>query len=72
MTSIIHIHAPKGYYIGQVKGYGERRWTTVTGRCRTYISAMRKAIASMGGMHRARVLFLADWYEPNIVMECKR
>ena len=26
----VHIHAPKGHYIGQVRLYGHRKWETVT------------------------------------------
>jgi hypothetical protein len=34
---------------------------------------MSHAVLAMTPEHkRARVLFIADWYEPTIVMECKR
>ena len=73
MSTLVHIHAPKGHYIGQVRLYGCRKWQTVTGRCTRAELAMADAVKQMSEMHkRARVLFIADWYEPNVVMECKR
>ena len=69
----VHIHAPKGHYIGQVRLYGHRKWQTVTGRCTRDTLAMADAIQFMTDRHkRARVLFIADWYEPVIVMEAHR
>lgn len=70
----VHIHAPGGYYIGQVRLYGHRRWRTVTGRCKTGESAMAKAASQMRGHHRSRVLFITHcgYYEPIQIMECKR
>ena len=69
----IHVHAPRGHYIGQVRLYGHRKWQTVTGRCTRDTLAMADAIQFMTERHkRARVLFIADWYEPVVVMECKR
>ncbi|MET3371966.1 hypothetical protein ABIC89_001007 [Variovorax boronicumulans] len=68
--SYIHIHRPRGEYIGQVRRYGHQRWETIGNPCKTAKGAMAKAIKAMGHDHkRARVLFCADWYEPNIVME---
>lgn len=73
MSELIHIHAPKGHYIGQVRLYGHRKWQTVTGHCTRAELAMADAVMHMSERHkRARVLFIADWYEPNVVMECKR
>ena len=70
---MIHIHAPKGHYIGQVRLYGHRKWQTVTRRCTRAELAMADAVKHMSERHqRARVLFIAEWYEPNVVMECKR
>lgn len=70
---MIHIHAPKGYYLGQIRLLGHQKWETVTGKRDTPENAMAQAVLSMTENHkRARVLFIADWYEPNIVMECKR
>jgi len=72
MTAV-HIHAPKCHYIGQVRLYGHRKWQTVTGRCTRAELAMADAVQHMSERHkRARVLCIADWYEPMVVMECKR
>jgi hypothetical protein len=72
--TLIHINIPRGYYIGQVRAFGYRRWKTITGHCRTAEAAMSKATAKMKGYHRARVLFIdnSGWYEPTIIMEAKR
>ena len=71
--TLIHIHAPKGHYIGQVKLYGHRKWQTVTAERDTAENAMAQAVMSMTERHkRARVLFVADWYDPVVVMECNR
>lgn len=71
--TIVHIHQPKGYYIGQIRGYGCRRWKTVTGYCKSSKAAMIGAVHALRpNDHRARVLFCADWYEPVIVMECNK
>lgn len=69
----IHIHAPKGVYIGQIRKRGHRLWETV-GKSRKYAKpAMIAAINAMSPDHkRARVLFCADWYEPTIVMELSK
>ena len=70
----LHIHAPPGYYIGQVRASGARRWTTATGQCKTPEAALAKAALKMRGMKRARVIFVdhAGWYEPSVVMEASR
>lgn len=72
MTTV-HIHTPKGEYIGQVRGYGCRKWRTVSkGRRsaqRTLAAAVRKMKPSD---KRARVLFCAEWYEPVVLMEASR
>lgn len=73
--TVVHIHAPKGYYLGQVRLYGHRKWETVTGERDTAENAMAQAVMSMTEHHkRARVLFITydGWYEPNIVMEAHR
>lgn len=70
-----HIHAPKGYFLGQVRRKGANRWETVTGRCRSDISAMSKAILNMTRHHkRARVIWVTTdgWYDPTVVMEASR
>lgn len=73
MSTLIHIHAPKGHYIGQVRLYGHRKWETVTEKLSDAEVAMSLAVLAMKQSHkRSRVLFIADWYEPAIVMECKR
>lgn len=66
----VHIHAPRGEYIGQVRRYGHRRWETIGKPCTTAKAAMVKAVNAMGQDHkRARVLFCTEWYDPSIVME---
>jgi hypothetical protein len=73
MSTLVHIHAPKGHYIGQVRRYGHQKWETVTMPTQRAELAMANAVQSMSAdHHRARVLFIADWYEPNVVMEAKR
>lgn len=74
-VTIVHIHAPRGYYIGQVRPFGHRLWRTVTGKCKTDTGAMKRSVACMTrNHHRARVLFCTydGWYEPIIVMGLKR
>lgn len=69
----VHIHAPSGQYIGQVRRRGHRLWETVGKPATTSEAAMIKAIKGMTADHlRARVLFCAEWYEPIQVMELKR
>lgn len=70
----IHICYSRGYYIGQVRGYGCKLWRTVTGRCKTPEGAMKRAAQQMNNNKRARVLFVdnSGWYEPTISMECNR
>ena len=73
MITAVHILAPKGHYIGQVRLYGHRLWQTVTDRWSNAEIAMSEAVLKMTERHkRARVLFVADWYDPVVVMECKR
>lgn len=69
----VHIHAPKGHYIGQVRLYGHRKWQQVGNGHDSAEAAMAAAVLRMTPEHhRARVLFLTEWYEPTIVMECHR
>jgi hypothetical protein len=73
--TLVHIHAPKGYYIGQTRRIWGKRWNTVTGKCRSGERAMSRAVLKMTqDDKRARVLFITydGWYEPNLVMECAR
>ena len=74
MISNLHICWSRGYYVGQVREAGYRRWTTATGRCKSAECALSKAALKMHDMKRARVLFVdsSGWYEPNIVLEAKR
>lgn len=73
MSTLVHIHAPKCYYIGQVRLYGHRKWQTVTERWSNAEMAMSEAVLQMTQRHkRARVLCMADWYEPMVVMEAHR
>ena len=71
---MIHIHAPKGHYIGQVRARGYKLWTTVTSECKSANAAMVQAVMAMElGHFRARVIFVVEsgYYEPNVVMELK-
>lgn len=69
----VHIHAPKGHYIGQVRLAGHQKWETVTVPCKSDTQAMSTAVFYMTKRHkRARVIFVAEWYDPVVVMECKR
>lgn len=75
MNMQIHINIPTGHYIGQVRLVGHKKWETVTEQRDNPESAMAEAVLSMSPRHiRARVLFVdaGGYYEPNIVMECKR
>ena len=74
MIHNLHICRSRGYYVGQVREAGYRRWTTATGRCKSAESALSKAALKMHDMKRARVLFVdsSGWYEPNVVMEARR
>lgn len=66
----VHIHAPRGIYIGQTRAYGHRRWKTVSGDCKTAKAAMVKAVKAMTPRDkRARVLLCAEWYDPIVMME---
>lgn len=73
--SAIHIHAPKGHYIGQIKFRWAKQWTTVTQYLTDPKTAMAVAILRMekDKHHLARVLFCTDdgWYEPTIVMTAR-
>lgn len=76
MTTI-HILRTRGSYIGQVRGFGCRKWRTVTGKCRSPEAALGRAIAQMRrNDKRARALFVPSlewsWYEPHVAMEASR
>ena len=68
----IHIQAPRGEYIAQIRLRGHKLWENV-GKRRNARSAMIADINKMGPDHkRARVLFCAEWYDPVIVMELNK
>lgn len=69
---MLHIHAPKGEYIAQVRRRGHRLWETI-GKGKSAEAAMIKAVKAMTREHkRARVLFCAEWYDPSVVMQLSR
>lgn len=66
----LHIHAPKGCYIAQVRRRFERRWTQVGGEFKQKHRAQATAAANMvGDFFRCRVIFCCDYYDPVVVME---
>lgn len=72
--TLVHINIPRGYYIGQVRRRGARRWQTVTGKCKTAERAMSRAVNVMAGYQRARCLFcdVDGWYGATVVLEASR
>lgn len=70
-VSILHICWAHGYYLGQVRRVGCRKWDTVTSKRKSAHHALAAAVLAGKGMKRARVLFIdgSGWYDPNIVME---
>jgi hypothetical protein len=77
MTPTIHInHGAEQVYIGQTRGYMNRKFVTVTRKCKTIDSAIR-ALSKHNIAHEARILSVAkdimdDYYGPAVVMELKR
>jgi hypothetical protein len=71
MSTLIHINIPRGYYIGQVRPFGFRTFSTVTKKCKSPEMALSRLAPFMKNMKRGRVLFIDDsgWYEPHQVME---
>jgi hypothetical protein len=66
----VHIHAPSGYYVGQTRRYGHRRWKQQGEDAPNAKQAMRQALDAMTeNDKRCRVLFCAEWYDPIVVME---
>lgn len=68
----LHIHAPDGYYIGQVRKRGSQNWEGVTGRCKSAESALAKALLAMHPSDsRARALFVdrEGWFMSRPVLE---
>lgn len=73
--ALVHIHRPRGFYLGQIRLVGHQKWQTIETPFDKPEPAMASAVMKMTPEHkRARVLFVTDdgWYEPVIVMECKR
>jgi len=69
----IHICWAHGYFEGQIHRRGHRKWETVTGKCKSEKSAMKKAVDAMTYDHnRARVIMMEEWYGPTVMMELKR
>lgn len=75
MLSKVYIHAPAGYYLGQIKFRWARKWITVTQHLTDPKTAMAIAVLRMekDKHHLARVLFCTEdgWYEPNVVMTAR-
>lgn len=67
----LHIHAPAGKYIAQVRKPGHRLWETVGKPTKCKRTAAKRAVGAMveRGCKRARVLWCSEWYEPTVVME---
>ena len=66
----LHIHAPKGKYIGQV-----RRWVTVYKSSTSPSTCLSRAALFLGSEYLfARVLFVTDcgYYDPIVVMEGRK
>jgi hypothetical protein len=70
--SHVHIHAPAGVYIGQRRKRGHRRWETMTHEHDDKHKALIELVAHMKGYMHGRVIFCAEWYEPNVVVEIKQ
>ena len=72
MTDTIHINRPSSTrFIPQIRFYGCRNWITVGPERRDYrraIMDMAKNFAS-GNYKRGRVLCVADYYDPTIIVE---
>lgn len=72
--SKIHVLMSSGYYIGQVRQCGYRKYETVTGKCKTLGAAIAKASKHFKGNHRLRVIYVDHnpYYEPSVAFEGKR
>ncbi len=72
--SNLHIHAPKGSYIGQVRKHGCRKWQDAHGTYSRLDEAIAASAFELDGNHRLRVIFVDDagWYEPLVVFEGAR
>lgn len=65
----------KGYFIGQVRPYGMSSWVTLTGRCKSADSALRKATMLMKQSdYGARAVFVDSrgWHASRVAVEVKR
>lgn len=75
-AALVHVFAPGGHYLGQLRRVGCRNWQTITGRCSTRESAIARAARRARGREwkRLRVLFVCDnpYYGPTIVFEGKK
>ena len=63
----VHIHAPAGVYIGQRKQGWARTWETVTPELETRSLALSCLAMNMEGYKFGRVIFCAEYYDPNVV-----
>lgn len=73
--SAIHIHAPNGYFLGQVRAGGAHKWRTVTQKCKTWNSALSRAVMKMEDHHkRARVIYVVEsgYYDPTVIAEASK
>jgi hypothetical protein len=70
----IHIFAPRGHYIGQVRKAGHKLWETATAEFESAEDALFVLATKMAGMKRGSILIVDDsgYYEPNLVMEISR
>lgn len=73
--SKLHAHRPSDQrYVAQVRYYGLRTWYKL-GTYRSFGSAATRAVRALcttRGLKRARVLLVADHYEPELVFEASR
>ena len=69
----IHVLMASGYYIGQIRDIGHRKFKTVTERCKSMEGALSKAAAKAKAWHRIRVLLIDSnpYYGPTQVFDGK-
>lgn len=72
MTTKLHIHSPPGVYVGQRRKRGARLWETATSDKTTADEALIMLSACMKGYARGRVIFCAEYYDPNVIYEIKK
>lgn len=74
MSGVLHLNVARGYWVGQVRSVGCRKWTTVTGRCRSPESALSRALLRMKRCKRYRALFIdtSGYYDPHVSIEAVR